>query len=303
MEAMKNDTQLLDCHDDTQALAESGGSSRPFLVESTCFFTDLHTDMTPEEYAKYVLDECGNDSSILVEKMIATVAWHLDRCDGKMNTLEFIQNLWFSISKIVTGIPSSSSLREKYYNDFTRGRCKGGENKLVPANPPLRLPPGMLAVNIHEVGLVGQSCKFGHEGCTSYLANLQPIFTEVMVSTGSGSVLQFASICNRCFDAKFQFNPAQTFDDKASFDTAMSAYAKTTGFNLKKETGGRIKVGEQSLPRYLGASCAKSSRNRTKDCSCYFKISAALIKTTDGSRGGFFYRMNGVNLSHSHQLK
>ena len=267
----------------------------PPTANKMAYFMSLTTTATSDEYLRFLLAISNGKVSVLEQMIVETAAWHLDRCDGHMNLLGFIQQFFqCRLFKKLPDIMTPAQLRIQYYNDYTRGK----QRLRIAASPPLHLPPTLLPVNIHQIGAVGQCCKFGEENCSSFKNRIQPTFTEVAVSIMSKSVQQKAPICNSCYTVHFSFDPAKTFADKLEFDSAMKTHACNKGFKVTKATGPKTVVGGVNMPKYFSVCCSKKSANRSTDCECGFKVTATLVQKD----GGHCYRMTTMQLEHDHKM-
>ena len=125
-----------------------------------------------------------------------------------MNLTEFFASYYNALSDAFPSLADAGKLINAHNNHASRAT--------IPTNPTLPLPPGVMPVNVHALGAVGQCCGRGAGQCVALRNGVAPTFTLISVSSGGGSNNaneQHCSKCNECY-AEMGFDPARTFADK-----------------------------------------------------------------------------------------
>ena len=92
----------------------------PPTANKMAYFMSLTTTATSDEYLRFLLAISNGKVSVLEQMIVETAAWHLDRCDGHMNLLGFIQQFFqCRLFKKLPDIMTPAQLRIQYYNDYT----------------------------------------------------------------------------------------------------------------------------------------------------------------------------------------
>ena len=228
------------------------------MVTKETYFADLIHGMDAEAYIEYARSVCEDDAAKLAGMVVDTVRFHMARCDKKTNLVEILKAFHSALSPGFAKLINASKLRNAYNNPV----FNSSKTLEAPLGPSLHLPPGVMPVNVHQIGSVGQFCSRGAEKCVALTNAVAPEFTSVAFSsTGGTSNTQLCTTCHDCY-AEDGFDPARTFGTKGEFDNYMSAYATKHNFKLTKETGPTVSVGATKVPRYVAVAC---TRNRPID--------------------------------------
>ncbi|KAL9191390.1 hypothetical protein ACHAXT_001096 [Thalassiosira profunda] len=262
------------------------------MVTKKTYFADLVHSMDAEAYIEYARSVCEDDAAKLAGMVVDTVRFHMERCDKKTNLVEMLKAFHSALSPGFAKLINASKLRNAYNNPV----FNSSKTLEAPLGPSLHLPPGLMPVNIHQIGSVGQFCCRGAEKCVALANAVAPEFTSIAFSsTGGTSNTQLSSTCNSCY-AEDGFDPARTFGTKSEFDNYMTSYAGRHDFQLTKETGPKVSVGASKVPRYVAVACSKKSAHRRgSDCSCSFKVMASLKEVENGVQR---YCFNILDLAH-----
>ena len=262
-------------------------------LDKDSYFLDLLGNMSKEQYDEYLRSTCDGDTKKLARMLVETARFYMDRCNNQMNLMEFLKSFRDGASSSVLGLVDASKLRNFFNNPLFAGDIKPA----IPSTPALHLPPGMVPVNIHPSGIVGQCCIRGEEKCVAFANRAAPEFAQLSFSSSGGtSFVQYCPTCNDCYNG-MGIDPSRTFETKAEFDAYMATYATQNDIKLTRATGVKISVGEVKMPRYLAVSCGKKSAHRNgSDCSCSFKVMATLKETANGAHR---YCFNILDLDHS----